>query len=211
MATTAFQSPPCASEDIASTYVDGLIAQAGRGGAEVKVLGIQVIEIDGMWVATASIEVVPPEDGAEEDAPKVSVQDRPEAEPEPEDANGIYYLQNHLPSVAEEAIPDQFEELVEFEPSDHPANLDTAEDNVFFNNPNDVRDEDTVSIDAPISDSAEALAVQLLEDYNEEAAPAPSRVHAVDDAVLLEEMRQERLRQGFSPDIPHEETLEPAR
>ncbi len=210
MPATAFKSPPSATADQASAFIDALIAEAGKGG-DVTIIGMNVVEIDGLWVATAIIEIAEPEQEAEEDEDKISVQKRPEAEPEQADpSSGIFHLQPRDTPIAKSAMPDMDSEEIIGPASERPEWVVDDDRDAFADTPRSIdknRAGEDSMLDAPVSDNAADLAQALIKDYNEEAAA----VSAAETQAVLDEQRRRRLEAErlHATQSPQPEALEP--
>jgi len=66
MKTSSLQSPPSATPDAANDALSGLIVQAGKN-QKIKILNTDVVEVDGMWIATAFFEIEEMDDENEND------------------------------------------------------------------------------------------------------------------------------------------------
>ncbi len=160
MQTTSFKSAPSANAELATANLNAILGQAG-GNGNVKVINTGVQEVDGIWIATAFVEIEEPE-VKQEDEEKMSVQDRPEADQEkPEDGIvHIYYLQDHKPSVTDQSIPVEPEDALNEAlqpPLEQPRVVQVDED----------RPQDIPTTAETLGGTADNMAEKVIADFNE--------------------------------------------
>lgn len=225
MQTTAIQSAPAPNEQAAIAAVNGLIGDVGRG-RRVKIVNLDVREVDGLWVAIAFLEILDdepqdkPEDEREKEHHQTGAGSGANSEQERDFGVDIYYLRGHI-SEAGRAMADAAEGVV---PGNEPVPYvqEMAEADAQARRREMYEEEQWESefaVGNVGASSSEDLSSMVQNDFNQaetavEAVPVVTPSEAMTSyAVLTEEERRRVLeRDGMIiiPDKDGEERPEPA-
>jgi len=181
MQNTSFQSAPCASPDAAAASAAAMAALAAPKGMEHRIVSTVMQEVNGMWIAVVSVEIVELDAEA---APEEQNEEKSQDEPvfgEDDTPDNIYFLAGFNSRQMEEFQPfpevDANPEPIMDESGQIPLIPDhdqSAHAAPYYGDSSGLQDTqtgpETLMGDAP------QLAEQLKSDFNDEpmAAPIPS-------------------------------------
>jgi len=174
MVSTALQSTPAATSELAIAAVNGMIGQAGQGKI-VKVLNIDVREVNGEYIAVAMIQIDEPENEQNKDETPESKQAQEKIIGSKEDPDRFvsdpYYLHAHM-SEAQRAIPDAGADIAPEQANDAqtPYVEETANQN------REDRNVDTILEPETLTPAEEDLSEKVMTDFNEAEAVAAYNV-----------------------------------
>lgn len=172
MQTTTFESPPSLTQEAAIAVATAMAGRGAPAGMKAKITSVQAYQVDGQWIATASVEFeadleasLEPEDLTEK---KDDGKQEGEGSSENNNTGDIYYMAFHgqsegvLPELPLDDGPSPAQKVMEQDP------LLASQNNDDQNtDQEDPATPDTETGPETLADDALIIADQLKADFNE--------------------------------------------